>query len=335
MSALLLAGSTSALKPPIDVLQVLAQPRFKMTSLSANVSRGSAREGVAAGSVSETARAKVNLTLHVKGKRADGYHELESLVVFADVCDELVFTPAPEDRLSLEGPFAALVDGENLVLKAKRAVAYWLGVTINAHFRLKKNIPVAAGLGGGSSDAAAAIRALVTAYDRPENAKSFIKQSAAIGADVPVCLQNSAAWMCGLGERVTPLSGLGPLPAILVNPRIKLSTAAVFKILNAKPLPQQEAGPPPPFPGWNAPEEAVAWLKEGRNDLEAPAIALEPAVASVLETLRRLDGCLLARLSGSGPTCFSLFSTAESATRAAQKIAQNHPGWWVQAATLS
>jgi 4-diphosphocytidyl-2-C-methyl-D-erythritol kinase len=306
-----------------------------MTSPSAVNSRSSAHESIVAGSVCETARAKVNLTLHIKGKRSDGYHELESLVVFADVCDELVFSPASEDSLSLEGPFAGLVDGENLVLKAKRAVASWLSVAISGHFRLTKNIPVAAGLGGGSSDAAAAIRALFRNHDSASNAKTLIKQSAAIGADVPVCLHNSAAWMCGLGERVTPVSGLTPLPAVLVNPRIKLSTAAVFKTLNAGPLQPEAAGPPPSFPGWKDLEAAAAYLKEGRNDLEAPAIALEPAVESVLDTLRRLDGCLLSRLSGSGPTCFGIFSSPQTAGEAAREIERSYPKWWAQATTLS
>ena len=288
-----------------------------------------------ANSICEAARAKVNLTLHIKGKRRDGYHELESLVVFADVSDELVFTPASEDRLSLEGPFAGLVDGENLVLKAKRAFASWLGVTVSGDFRLKKNIPVAAGLGGGSSDAAAAIRALLKAYERDENTQTFIRQSAAIGADVPVCLHNSAAWMCGLGERVTPVSGLTPLPALLVNPGIKLSTAAVFKTLNAKPLQPEEAGPPPSFPGWRNPQEAAVWLNEGRNDLEAPAMALEPAVKKVLDALRRLDGCVLSRLSGSGPTCFGIFLSQDAAAEAASEMRRSYPNWWVQATTLS
>ena len=304
-------------------------------SPSANNLHGSRHRSATANSICEAARAKVNLTLHIKGKRGDGYHELESLVVFADVSDELVFTPAAEDRLSLEGPFAGLVDGENLVLKAKRAFASWLGVTVSGDFRLKKNIPVAAGLGGGSSDAAAAIRALLKVYDRDENTKTFIRQSASIGADVPVCLQNSAAWMCGLGERVTPVSGLTPLPALLVNPGVKLSTAAVFKTLNAKPLQPEEAGPPPPFPGWRNPQEAAVWLNEGRNDLEAPAIALEPAVKSVLDALRRLDGCMLRRLSGSGPTCFGIFLSQDAAAEAASEMRRSYPNWWVQATTLS
>ena len=304
-------------------------------SPSANDLRASPHRSAMANSICEAARAKVNLTLHIKGKRRDGYHELESLVVFADVSDELVFTPASEDRLSLEGPFAGLVDGENLVLKAKRAFASWLGVTVSGDFRLKKNIPVAAGLGGGSSDAAATIRALLKVYDRDENTKTFIRQSASIGADVPVCLQNSAAWMCGLGERVTPVSGLTPLPALLVNPGIKLSTAAVFKTLNAKPLQPEEAGPPPSFPGWRNPQEAAVWLNEGRNDLEAPAIALEPAVKKVLDALRRLDDCMLSRLSGSGPTCFGIFLSQDAAAEAASEMRRSYPNWWVQATTFS
>lgn len=304
-------------------------------SPSANDLRASPHRSAMANSICEAARAKVNLTLHMKGKRRDGYHELESLVVFADVSDELVFTPASEDRLSLEGPFAGLVDGENLVLKAKRAFASWLGVTVSGDFLLKKNIPVAAGLGGGSSDAAATIRALLKAYDRDEDTKTFIRQSASIGADVPVCLQDSAAWMCGLGERVTPVSGLTPLPALLVNPGIKLSTAAVFKTLNAKPLQPEEAGAPPSFPGWRNPREAAVWLNEGRNDLEAPAIALEPAVKKVLDALRRLDDCMLSRLSGSGPTCFGIFLSQDAAAEAASEMRRSYPNWWVQATTLS
>lgn len=307
-----------------------------MTSSSAIPPVYAAQGSAAGAAVCERARAKVNLTLHVKGRRADRYHELESLVAFADVCDELTFSRSSETSLVLDGPFAGLVDGENLVLKAKRAVAGWLGKEIEGQFHLRKNIPVAAGLGGGSSDAAAAIRAMLAVYDGFSDAGRFIERSAAIGADVPVCLQNSAAWMCGLGERVTPVRGLAPLPAILVNPRIKLSTADVFKTLNAAPLAAGEAAAgPPACPGWKSAEEAAAWLQEGRNDLEAPAITLEPAVDAVLNTLRRLDGCLLARLSGSGPTCFGIFSCENCAANAALEIARTHPNWWVSPTTLS
>jgi 4-diphosphocytidyl-2-C-methyl-D-erythritol kinase len=307
-----------------------------MTQASAGAQNGTAYKDLSPVLIREQARAKVNLTLHVKGKRNDGYHELESLVAFADICDELVFTPASSDSLSLEGPFASAVDGENLVFKAKRAVAEWLDREIRGDFRLQKNIPVAAGLGGGSSDAAAAIRALFKAYGVASDPSAFATRAAAIGADIPVCLYQRAAWMRGLGEHVTPVPRLTALPAVLVNPRLKLSTAAVFKTLNAAAYDSakhRESGPI--STDWKDPEHAAMSLREGRNDLERPAIALEPAVASVLSALENLGDCLLARLSGSGPTCFGLFPSKESADDAAREIGGAHPHWWVAATTLS
>jgi 4-diphosphocytidyl-2-C-methyl-D-erythritol kinase len=284
----------------------------------------------------EPAHAKINLTLHVLGKRSDGYHELESLVAFADYGDTLSFRPGPADSLRLDGPFAESVDGDNLVLKAKRAVEGWLGRPIHGDFGLTKNLPVAAGLGGGSSDAAAAIRLLLKAYGGNAQIEEFAERSAAIGADVPVCLLHRAAWMRGLGERVAPAAFVGLLPAVLVNPRMKLPTAQVF----------QKLGAPAYTPGassraqladeeFKTPEIAARWLEQGRNDLEAPAIACEPAIETVLETLRSQDGCLLARLSGSGTTCFGLFRSAGIAKKAADTIAVSHPAWWIIETTLS
>jgi 4-diphosphocytidyl-2-C-methyl-D-erythritol kinase len=201
---------------------------------------------------------------------------------------------------------------------------------------LHKAIPVAAGLGGGSSDAAAAIRALLNAYRAPADIlPALIPLAAAIGADVPVCLHHQAAWMRGLGERVTPIPSFQRLPAVLVNPRIKLSTAAVFKALNAPPYAGNETEAAPVLAPWPSPIEAAEYLLEGRNDLEAPSIALEPAVGGVLETLRSLDGCLLARLSGSGPTCFGLFPSREAADEAEARLRQSNPGWWIMATVLS
>jgi len=284
----------------------------------------------------EAARAKVNLTLHIKGKRPDGYHELESLTVFADFGDDLRFTKAAADSLHVTGPFAAALEGDNLVMRAKKAVAHWLGIEIRGAFRLRKNIPVAAGLGGGSADAAAAIRALFRAYGASEQPSAFSTRAAAIGADVPVCLYQRAAFMRGLGEMVTPLSNVTPLPAILVNPGIKLSTAQVFKTLNAPRYnPALENGNTTHFEGWKSPEEAAALLSKGRNDLEAAAIALEPAVETVLNAILRLDRCLLSRLSGSGPTCFGLFPSREDAAKAAAEIANAQPNWTVVPVTLS
>ncbi len=305
-------------------------------TLSPGSAGGALHDGAAPAVIHEQARAKVNLTLHILGKRPDGYHELESLVVFADLCDELSFSPAREDRLRLEGPFAGAVDGENLILKAKRAAAGWLGREIYGDFLLNKNIPVAAGLGGGSSDAAAAIRILLRAYGFSAGVEGFSARAAAVGADVPVCLYDRAAWMRGLGERVTPAANLPSLPAILVNPRIKLSTAEVFRRLGAAPY-QPRQVPPSALEDadFGGPEKAAALLRQGRNDLEKPAAALEPAVERTLDAIRRQEGCLLARLSGSGPTCFGLFPAQEIARKAAEAVAKVHPTWWTAAVTLS
>jgi len=306
-------------------------------SSEADIIQATAHEDTWPVTIRERARAKVNLTLHVKGKRPDGYHELESLVVFAnDVADELEFSPDIDDRLEIDGAFAPLLEGDNLIMKAKRAVAEWFDMDIHGHFRLRKNIPVAAGLGGGSSDAAATIRALVAIYGENRKPEEFIEASKLIGADVPVCLYGRAAWMCGLGERITPVPRVAPLPAILVNPRIKLSTADVFRTLAARPLASGEENAPfSVATDWDSPEGAAECLAHGRNDLEAPAIALEPQVARVLDTVRALDGCVLSRLSGSGPTCFGVFVSAEKAKAAAGALAAAHPNWWVAPTVLA
>ncbi len=309
---------------------------YGMTYPAATAGGGCREDGEAlAVVIRDQARAKVNLTLHVLGKRPDGYHELDSLVVFADLCDELRFTPAPASSLTLDGPFSEAIEGENLILKAARAVSGWVGREIHGDFRLTKNIPVAAGVGGGSSDAAAAIRILLRASSA-QDTERFIVRAASIGADVPVCLYNRAAWMRGLGERVTPAPHVAPLPAILVNPRIKVSTAEVFRRLNAAPY-RPEDVPPSPLPDadFSSPEAAAAALAHGSNDLEPPAVAIEPAVERTLDAIRRQEGCLLARLSGSGPTCFGLFPTQEIARRAAEAVGRDYPGWWVTAVTLS
>jgi len=286
--------------------------------------------------IRERARAKVNLTLHVLGRRPDGYHELRSLIAFADIADELTLDPAGAAGLTLEGPFAEAVDGENLILKAKRTVAGWLGRELDGGFRLQKRIPVAAGLGGGSSDAAAAIRALLRAYGADESVENFITKSAIMGADVPVCLYNKAALVAGIGERISPAPHLGTLPAVLVNPGIKVPTAEVFGRLNAPPYSGDGEGKDnAPDDSFASLEEVALALKDGRNDLEPAAIALEPAIAEVLDALRNRRGCVLARLSGSGPTCFGLFPSPEIASAAADEIKTLRPNWWVAATALS
>ncbi|MGA7327611.1 MAG: 4-(cytidine 5'-diphospho)-2-C-methyl-D-erythritol kinase [Rhodomicrobium sp.] len=286
--------------------------------------------------IHERARAKVNLTLHVLGRRLDGYHELRSLIAFADIADELTFDPAGPAGLILEGPFAEAIDGENLILKAKRTVAGWLGRELDGAFRLQKRIPVAAGLGGGSSDAAAAIRVLFRAYGSDRSVENFVTKSAIIGADVPVCLYNKAALVAGLGERISPAPYLGTLPAVLVNPGIKVPTAEVFGRLNAPPYSGDWEGEANATDdSFASPEDVALALEDGRNDLQPAAIALKPAIAEVLDALRNRRGCVLARLSGSGPTCFGLFPSPEIASAAADEIKTLRPNWWVAATTLS
>lgn len=273
------------------------------------------------------APAKVNLYLHVTGRRPDGYHELDSLVVFADLGDRLTAAPAPVLALSVTGPFAAALDGgDNLVLRAARALARAAGRTDGADLRLDKRLPVAAGLGGGSADAAAALRALTALWDLPP--ELAVGVAPGLGADVPVCLAGRPARMTGIGERLAPVAGLPPLAAVLANPGEPLATAAVFGALAGRF--GGGAGEPPP----TAPEHLLAHLAGRRNDLEAPARSLSPRIGEVLALLAALPGCRLARMSGSGPTCFGLFATAAAAADGAAALSAARPGWWVRACRL-
>ncbi|MDT8326352.1 MAG: 4-(cytidine 5'-diphospho)-2-C-methyl-D-erythritol kinase [Roseovarius sp.] len=268
------------------------------------------------------APAKINLTLHVTGRRDDGYHLLDSLVVFADFGDRITVRPATTSRLTVTGPMAAgvPVDAGNLVLKA----AALIGVT--ADITLEKHLPAAAGIGGGSSDAATTLRALA------EMAGVAVPRDVlSLGADVPVCLVDGAARMRGIGEDVTPLAGVPPLYAVLVNPGVPLATPAVFAGLRTRNNPAM----PDPLPNWSGCADFITWLAQQRNDLQAPAIAKEPVIAQVLATLLDTPGCQLARMSGSGATCFGLYDRAESASAAVGRLAQDCPGWWVVATRLN
>ncbi|OWU86687.1 4-diphosphocytidyl-2C-methyl-D-erythritol kinase [Oceanicola sp. 22II-s10i] len=257
----------------------------------------------------------MNLALHVTGRRGDGYHLLDSLVAFADVGDALTVALADRSSLTLTGPRAAGVpDGpSNLCLKA----AAFFGA--EAAIALDKHLPAEAGIGGGSSDAAAVLRALARLTGRavPPGAE-------ALGADVPVCLPARAARMRGIGEVVEPLGDWPAIPAVLVNPGVPVPTPRVFAALDRRdnpPIPD-----PMPVPA-NA-RDAVALLARLRNDLEPPAIAVAPAIADCLSALSARPGCALARMSGSGATCVGLFPEG-GADEAAAAIAAAHPEWWV------
>jgi len=290
----------------------------------------------------DLAAAKVNLTLEICGRRSDGYHEIVSLVAFADVSDRLALAPhhARDVGLDVFGPFAIALDGENLVLRAARAFLDAFPETRGGRFALDKRLPVAAGVGGGSADAAAAVRLLARANALAGCAEradldALTPALSRLGADIPVCMWARASWMTGIGERVTPLSAIPDAHAVLVNPGVPLPTRDVFGALDAPALADRQA-PVPALPGaFDDLDSLVSFLNERRNDLEPPARALAPVIGEVLNTLAAAPGCLIARLSGSGPTCFGLFATPDAAQAAASRLTDGHPQWWIAPARLS
>jgi len=283
----------------------------------------------------DNAPAKVNLTLRVLGRRPDGYHDLESLVVFADFGDRLTFVHGGELSLTVHGPNAAQAGegADNLVLKAAKALAACEPSVGLGAFDLDKALPVAAGIGGGSADAAAALRLLAKANGLPADHPALFSAARATGADVPVCLDPRPRIMRGIGEVLSKPLSLPALPAVLVNPGVPLTTKAVFAHWTAP------ASPPAALDA-----EVIVKLKDCEallrllatqaNDLEAPAITLAPVIADVLAALRALRGCRLARMSGSGATCFALFASARAGQEAARVLKLKYPQWWVQACVL-
>lgn len=273
-------------------------------------------------SLEEAAPAKVNLFLHVTGRRADGYHLLDSLAVFGPAADILTAAPAEALSLTLDGPFGAALAAEpdNLVLRAARALAAAAGVAPRAALTLRKHLPVASGIGGGSADAAAALRLLNRMWKAGLDDAALRALAAPLGADVPVCVASTPARMQGVGELVSPGPRLPPCGLLLVNPGVPLATPAVFRA--RAPGFSAEARLPA---AWSDAAAMAADLAHLTNDLEAPARALCPAVGEVLAALADLPGALLARMSGSGATCFALFATAAEA-RAAEGQLPTH--WW-------
>ncbi|MEP2718558.1 4-(cytidine 5'-diphospho)-2-C-methyl-D-erythritol kinase [Pseudophaeobacter sp.] len=267
------------------------------------------------------APAKINLTLHVTGQRADGYHLLDSLVAFADLGDHLRLEPGSEMAIDLRGPFAegVPVDGRNLLWQAAQG-ADWTGAV-----HLDKQLPHGAGIGGGSSDAAALLTALAE-----QGHKIPADLPLSLGADVPVCGLARAARMRGIGEQVTPIE-LPVLPALLVNPGVHVPTGAVFSGLQSR----DNAPMPEAIPEFSDPQDCAAWLAEQRNDLEPPARGAAPEIDRVLADLGASSGALLSRMSGSGATCFALYPTKKAAHMAAYEIGAEHPEWWMRAVNLT
>jgi 4-diphosphocytidyl-2-C-methyl-D-erythritol kinase len=279
------------------------------------------------------APAKINLCLHVGEKRADGYHDLESLVAFAGLGDEIVLAPGEDISLQLDGPFgsALAADESNLALRAARLLAESAHARAGARIRLTKNIPVAAGLGGGSADAAAVLRGLVRLWNLPLDRSIRREIAAVIGADVPVCIDSAAAWMEGRGERVTPLPALPSLWLLLANPRVAVPTAQVFAMLRER----RGLGMQCPLTAFEDACAVVHFLRSTTNDLEAPALAFAPVIGDVLEEMRRLPGVPLARMSGSGATCFGLFAEEQLCSEATAALRQRRPEWWIESTTLA
>ncbi len=274
------------------------------------------------------APAKLNLDLLVQGRRPDGYHELDSLVVFTELADRLTLEPAAELSLAVSGPFSGeLPEPEaNLVLRAAKRLAEAAGIGAGARLHLEKHIPIAAGLGGGSTDAAAALHGLVQLWGLKLGQTELRELALPLGADLPVCLYGQPARVRGLGERLDPIRGLPELPLVLVNPGRPVPTGAVFAGLDSAGVPSVRTEGLPSHPSL---AQLAVWLGRSRNDLEPPAMALEPAIAETLAALRANPECLVARMSGSGATCFGLFPSREVALRAAEAIRVGRAGWWI------
>jgi 4-diphosphocytidyl-2-C-methyl-D-erythritol kinase len=279
--------------------------------------------------VSEQAHAKINLALHVTGRRTDGYHELDSIVAFAGVADILTIAPADSVSLDIAGPFAGDLprDGTNNVLSAWRlldAFSRQRGAALApVRFNLEKNLPVASGIGGGSADAAAALRGLIRLFAVSISEQDLGELALQLGADVPVCLLQKSSRMTGIGEIIEPIEIDFPEGIVLVNPRIPASTPKVFESLNLQS--GQSLG---------AAIANVYDIESWRNDLTAPAVILVPEIADVVGSLIYQPDIICSRMSGSGATCFGLFESLENAQTAADAISQKHPHWWVVATTL-
>src|ERR1700710_533059 len=291
--------------------------------------------------LTDEGRAKVNLTLRVVGRRTDGYHDIESVVAFADCADHLTLTPGSELQLMTSGPLAEAcgATSDNLVIKAAHLLRERVPDLKVGSFTLDKILPVAAGIGGGSADAAAALRLLAQLNGLSLDDQRLREVALATGADVPVCLASRPCDMTGVGESLLPLS-LPIMPCVMVNPRVPVATRDVFNALGLRNG-ELLVGATDILRGTAWPEAGASvedWvevLAASSNDLEAPATRIEPIIGEVISALSATDGAWLARMSGSGATCFAIYENTAEAQRAASKIQLDHPQWWVHAGTLS
>lgn len=268
------------------------------------------------------APAKVNLSLHITGKRADGYHLLDSMVVFTEFGDQLEITESETFSLTCSGDYGDLIasNNDNLVMKAARGMQQLDGKKSGLKVQLRKLIPVSAGLGGGSADAAAVIRFLCAQWNIDIDS-SYVKELAlSLGADVPVCLSHNPQQMAGIGEMITHLPIMPSLNLLLVNPKVALATADVFTAYQHQNRPTPQA--------WNGKEDLISYLRSCRNDLQPAAMSICPVVQEVLSVLSSLPQCLLARMSGSGASCYGVFASEDAMHLASKQLAKEKPGWW-------
>ena len=283
----------------------------------------------------EQAPAKINLTLRLIGRRSDGYHDIESLVAFAGIADDLTFFPGEPLALQVDGPTADQAGeiADNLVLKAARGLATRVPGLKTGRFLLTKRLPVAAGVGGGSSDAAAALRLLARVNSLRFDDARLIETGCATGADVPVCIDPRARIMRGIGDVLSAPLAIAKLAAVLVNPEVPVATKEIFGMLGLDKGEQRAARTADPV-DLSTPDLLLAYMRDHANDLEQAAIALQPVIADALAALTAQSGCRIARMSGSGATCFGLFESPRAAEAAAANLARARPTWWVCPTTL-
>jgi 4-diphosphocytidyl-2-C-methyl-D-erythritol kinase len=274
------------------------------------------------------APAKINLFLHIGNRRADGYHNLESLVAFAAIGDVVSIESDDGISLAVAGPFADLLGAyeDNLVLRAARLLAAETKNRTGVQISLTKNLPVASGVGGGSADAAATLRGLARLWQTSLPTGKLLEIGESLGADVPVCVQSAPAWMEGKGERLVSLPPLPPLHLLLVNSGVSVPTGPVFASLRER----RGTGLMRPESPFEDVATLVQFLRQTTNDLEGPAQVIAPEIGNVLEILLEQRGALFARMSGSGATCFAIFESEPELTKAAAQIAADHPDWWVR-----
>lgn len=283
---------------------------------------------------SELAKAKINLTLEVVGKRSDGYHELNSLVAFASCGDHLTFEKQDKQDLIISGPFAFGLEGENLILKAADFITSAYPDIQSGIFSLDKRLPVASGIGGGSADAAAAIRLLSAQIPGGLEGLDYAEIARELGADIPVCIEQKPVMMTGIGDILKPVGGLVPLYAVLVNPGVPVSTGEIFRRLNASEIREDESSQAV-IPAFSTFEDVLDYMTNHGNDLQVVAEDIEPAVVEVIKVIQEQEGCRISRMSGSGATCFGIFEKHTQAQKAVSEISTSYERWWVESCIIS